>query len=327
MMPPKKVYLDLTYRCNLLCKHCITKSSPYTDTSHELRIGKILSIVTELSECGVTEIQIGGGEPLLHESWSEVFSRIVACGMDLIISTNGTLMNSRIASVLADIHPKEVRVSFEGGPCVNDYIRGRSVYGRALEGLKRLITSGTRTSVRVTVHGIIDYQIHCLFNDLAKAGVKSVKASKIKPFGRACNFETPSDYAIAKNVSMLKESANIHDIKLCLSADDPELGEGSAQDTKPRGSLCKTCGAGFGTCYISPKGVVLPCSALPAEPFGDLRVSSFSEIWNGARASQFRALCEGREMRRICDAHIMYNNSQERSVLWRNGHCSQVNLF
>jgi MoaA/NifB/PqqE/SkfB family radical SAM enzyme len=147
---PLKVYFDMTYRCNLTCRHCITASSPYADVSNELSTPRILTLLDEMAAAGIQQIAVGGGEPLVHSDWQMIFKHITDLGMKLIVTTNGVLLHERNIQAFKTVAPAEMRVSFDGGKHFHNSIRGRDNYDKALKGLETLIQNGFNAVARYT---------------------------------------------------------------------------------------------------------------------------------------------------------------------------------
>ena len=75
----KNVQLEITYRCNKLCRKCIRHCNltklPYLKST-DMTIGQIEKFVTQVKQKGVhlNHIQVLGGEPLLHPELNEIIS-------------------------------------------------------------------------------------------------------------------------------------------------------------------------------------------------------------------------------------------------------------
>lgn len=302
---PLKVYFDFTYRCNLACNHCITESSPLADISTELPTPRILELTSELAGIGGLEVAVAGGEPFIHPDWEEIFTGVRSAGMNLIITTNGTLLTPRKVEKLRAINPLETRVSFEGGPTFHDKIRGNGSYSRAMRGLSNLVESGIKSTARLTLCRGANEDLQVLFEDLTKIDVRTVKAAVVKKAGRAAveSFSELWDYSPDEETAKLLFSlGKKHDLEVQLSADDFPVSSEDANDPKLRCPERTNCGAGFESCYISPNGEVLGCVTMPNLAFGLLHTESFLSVWQGKLAESYRQLAEAANERRLCDS-------------------------
>ncbi|MBI2309380.1 radical SAM protein [Candidatus Collierbacteria bacterium] len=302
---PLKVYFDFTYRCNLECRHCITESSPLVDISTELSTPRILELTSELANIGVLEIAAAGGEPFMHPDWKDIFKQVKSVGMNLIITTNGTLLTPLKAKELKQIDPMEARVSLEGGPSFHDKVRGNGAYSRAMRGLGNLVETGIKSTARLTLCRGANEELPVLFADLTKIGVQTVKVAVVKKAGRAAveSFGELWDYVPDAEAAMwLLSLGKKHDLEVQLSADDFPVSDQDANDPKLRCPERSNCGAGFESCYISPNGEVLGCVTMPDLAFGLLHSESFLSVWQGKLAESYRRLAEAASGRRLCDS-------------------------
>jgi MoaA/NifB/PqqE/SkfB family radical SAM enzyme len=300
---PMKVYFDMTYLCNLNCKHCITNSSPWKDTRQELHSNRIFEIVDELAEIGVLEIAVGGGEPMVHPYWFFIFKHITDLGMNLIITTNGLLLNERNLQYLRTIKPLETRISFDGGRSLHNSIRGKDTYDRALKGLKNLVKNKLKCAARFTYCRGAEAEMEDLFADIAETGCKTVKIAMIKNAGRAKDnsdlLAPMPDFDTAMWFLGLGKKYNLN---VQLSGDDFPISYIEANDPKLRNEERKNCGAGFETCYISPYGQVFSCVTIPTMEFGKLHEESFTSVWQGQKANNFRKEALSCSSCRLCDS-------------------------
>ena len=58
---PFRLFYDITYLCNLRCKHCFTNSGK--PNSEELSLEEKLKLVDYMKELGIPRVSIAGGEP------------------------------------------------------------------------------------------------------------------------------------------------------------------------------------------------------------------------------------------------------------------------
>ena len=302
---PLKVYVDATNRCNLSCRHCISSSGPDADTSAELSTDRLLALIDELADLGVLEVAMAGGEPFLHPDWEPLMRRVVERGMNLIVTTNGLLLDTHALEVLVELDPLDVRVSFDGGPELHEHVRGRRTYGRSMRTIRRMAEAGLRVSGRLTLCAGGDDELPVLFADLRDAGVTTVKVAVAKSAGRGM---TESGRHLVRQLpdpdaeQLLRRLAAEHDLRLRLAADDfpAELGDGVL--SKLRDVDRPSCGAGTETAYVTPQGALLGCVAIPDMSFGQLHTTSFVEVWKGSAAGHYRDAADASGARRLCDS-------------------------
>ncbi|SFH87977.1 tungsten cofactor oxidoreducase radical SAM maturase [Tindallia magadiensis] len=130
----KKIYLELTNRCNLHCKICYRNNWDFRsfDMSDEL-LSKILGEIQSVE--GLESIVIGGiGEPTVHPRFEEVLERLK--DYPIHVTTNGTnLTEERMTKMVKRV--QTVTVSVDGMEDSFQKIRGEKL-SLIIENLQRL---------------------------------------------------------------------------------------------------------------------------------------------------------------------------------------------
>jgi MoaA/NifB/PqqE/SkfB family radical SAM enzyme len=257
-----------------------------------------------MAQLGVLELATGGGEPLFHPHWAELFKSVTDAGMNLIVTTNGLLLTQKAIERLKHIAPLEMRVSFDGGPTLHEHVRGANTYRRALRGLERLVVNRFSAAARLTLCRGVDEELPILFSDLQAAGVAKIKIAVVKPAGRAAT-QTGSHLVDgipnSRKAEELVKLGEQFGLAVQLSADDFPISITDAKDPKLRDIERPNCGAGFESCYITPTGQILGCVVLPNLGLGELRNQPFRTVWEGKLAREYRQSASGVTTRRLCD--------------------------
>ena len=93
--------LDITYRCNNLCRHCwLWVPDRRDEVQSELTLDEIKHIVIEARSMGCQAWFISGGEPMLREDFVDIFDFITHNSLSYSLNTNGTLITPQIASLM-----------------------------------------------------------------------------------------------------------------------------------------------------------------------------------------------------------------------------------
>ena len=110
------VWLELTVGCNCRCLHCYGAFgiSNQQNLRTELTTQEWKKIINRIISLGGREIQLIGGEPLIHPDFCEILSYAHSVGIQRIdIFTNATLLTETIADLIAEVKAS-VRVSIYG---------------------------------------------------------------------------------------------------------------------------------------------------------------------------------------------------------------------
>jgi radical SAM protein with 4Fe4S-binding SPASM domain len=309
---PLKVYYDPSYKCNLSCRHCLTSSSPSVDTSGELPLGRILKLVEEVAFSGAVEIGIGGGEPLLYPHIYDILAAAQDLGVNTVLTTNGIPLTPEIVKRLSEFDLYEMRVSFEGYQSIHDDIRGPGRYRQALDAIALLVEKNMRVKARLTLTRRATRELQKLFRDLSSRGVKDIKVTVVKAFGRASqNTDLLVDSVNLETAYHLMDMGRKYALNVELSSDDFPLSIEQARNKKPRSGKCRNCGAGLETVYISPSGEVYPCTSMMYYSLGYLD-TAYMDVLNSEAARTYRKLAleysDTRQERHICRNLSFLNN-------------------
>ncbi|HOX22238.1 MAG TPA: radical SAM protein, partial [Elusimicrobiales bacterium] len=156
--PQGPVYAELypTMSCNQNCLFCRRQTYfPPVPRGKELSDERLLRLVDELAGLDVLEVCIkGGGEPLLRrnvlEHAAKTFSKAQVRGQ---LITNGTLLDEKLAGLLADNNWMEVCFSIDSpDPHTHDYLRDRpGSHEAALKNLRGLAAAKRRVGRKFPV--------------------------------------------------------------------------------------------------------------------------------------------------------------------------------
>ena len=109
---PLRVMFELTYRCNFYCQHCYVPLS-YRKISEqkELKTKQVLSLLEQLKDIGCFYLGFTGGEPFIREDIMDILWGARRKGFEVLIYTNGSLIDEKIAEQLADLRPNKVDIT------------------------------------------------------------------------------------------------------------------------------------------------------------------------------------------------------------------------
>lgn len=112
-----RLTIELTERCNNNCIHCYI-NLPADDPDarkQELSTEEIKEILREAASLDYLTVRFTGGEPLLRDDFEELYCFARKLGLQVIISTNATLISPHIAEVFSRISPlKEISITVYG---------------------------------------------------------------------------------------------------------------------------------------------------------------------------------------------------------------------
>ena len=100
--PLTSLYMYIAGSCNLACRHCWISPTYEPDNSKGqfLKLEYVKKAVTEAKPLGLRSVKLTGGEPMLHPQFREIVDYLDSEGIDIIIETNGTLIDKETSFYL-----------------------------------------------------------------------------------------------------------------------------------------------------------------------------------------------------------------------------------
>ncbi len=282
---PLHATLEVTYRCNLRCKHC------YIDlpSDDELSFTEWRDAIGQLKSAGCLYLLLTGGEPLVRPDFLDIARHAKQQGFILMILTNGTLITPEIAREIASLHPLFVGLSIYGATDeTHDGITGRVGSLRAtMRGIRLLQQHGVVVKLQTM---LMDSNVH------EAADVRRLADDMGVP------LDLNHDLAPTKCGALSPQCYQLSQEQMAMYTDADWIVQ-SESGSDDHSGICK---AGRAICSISPNGSVFPCMMMPFE-IGNLRQETFSEIWNsppGSKLSYLRGLTEA-DLRECVDCDLM----------------------
>lgn len=273
---PNQISWLLTNCCNLRCSHCGNTSRAKLE--NELTEEECFDFINQCANLKVFVLNISGGEPFLRKDWFEILSYARKKGIEIGITTNGTLINEEIAKKIKKLEPFNIHISLDGIGKVHDDFRNKEgVFKSVLKSIKLFkkykIPFGITTSITKKN-----------FNDLDNVK-EFVKKNKINswnlyyalPVGclsKADSISINEFYKFAQKVANFREE--LKDITHISVGDS--LGYYGSLNL--RDDLWTGCGAGVCGCAIDAEGNIKGCP-IQHDKFneGNIRKNSLKEIW------------------------------------------------
>lgn len=288
------LFWNLTVQCNLKCVHCYANANEKR-SPNELSTEKIIEVSDDLAGMGLPVVILSGGEPTLHPNIYEIASHINENGIRVTLSSNGTTIDEKVATRLAEAGVKYVGISLDGYGAKNDEFRGvRGAFDKALNGLKFVKEAGMMNGIRFTV---TRYNIDDLKNVFALAEDLQVDRFclyHLVPAGRGSKNQDITNEERRRVIDFLFEKTyEIHDRGIemeILSVDNPVDGIylllKLLKDNDSRAGeiyrLLKRRGgdnSGIKAGNIDPWGNVHPNQFWWDYSQGNVKEKNFSEIW------------------------------------------------
>ncbi|QOL15825.1 radical SAM protein [Dickeya dianthicola] len=142
---PNDVSLQLTYRCNLRCKHCYQWNDEgfFHEMDHQQQKTELpLNIIEKVLQATQTpdaKLFLWGGEPLMHSRFSEIVKLLQRFQRTIIMCTNGILIKKHLDDLLALGKNLNLLVSLDGQEEDHDALRGKGKFRQTIDNIQYLL--------------------------------------------------------------------------------------------------------------------------------------------------------------------------------------------
>jgi MoaA/NifB/PqqE/SkfB family radical SAM enzyme len=152
---PFEIVWNVTYQCNLRCKHCYEDAG--TRERIELSTDEAKQVIDKLSKLagvGLPALSFSGGEPLARRDFFELAAYAKKRVGYVSIASNGTLLSKDNAEAIRAIGVDYVEISLDGAsPQVHNEFRGIThAFDRTMDGIKNCVDAGVDTCIATVMH-------------------------------------------------------------------------------------------------------------------------------------------------------------------------------
>lgn len=246
--------IELTDRCNLMCKHCYMSAS--SKNKNFITYQNFVEICDYLIEQGVYSLELTGGEVFENPEFDKILEYALLKFTIVGVLTNGTrFIEEDVFGLLCEHkHKLVVSISIDSvNPEKHDRFRGvTGSWRRSVDTIKRLVGAGIKVRIASSIFEDNMWEIDQLAKLSVELGVKIFSYNFIEDFGRGKSFNKTK--SVQKNNEFLSYVYNVNekykDIIQVVEKDSYERSKGN-------------CGAGTSSVAISAKMDIRPCVLAP----------------------------------------------------------------
>jgi len=287
-----------TQACTSSCLHCgFASNSPAPDA---LGTEETKRIVDEIHDFGATYFGISGGEPLQRKDLPEIIGYAKNTGMNVSVITNGCFLDDKTFDNLVR-HEVRVSISVDGPKEINDAIRGKGAYTKAVSAMEKTSKAGlldclvaTLANVDATRNNVTSEDMEHIIKLAEEYGARWVVIHGFIPFNR-----TKEHLAKAPSPEQYEKIWNqVYDLRLKYKG-KPEVNVYCpffARVAKQRGlpdfndwfnnfflGKCSIAGK-----YMSviENGDVIPCSFNDRIRLGNVQNKPLNQVWDQLQTSE-----------------------------------------
>ena len=304
LAPPDWVSLNLTMKCNLACSMCTT----CYDQPNELSTREVKDVIDQTALWGVKVFNPLGGEPFVRRDLEEILA--YACNKDFYITltTNGTLINKKRAAEIAKIPPSKLHfnISLDGPQAINDAIRGKGMYAKALQGYENIREADQKAGnpkrkilVNTLIHDKNLDELLGFLDEQIERGFQGVQLLNLFRHGEGDPEDSGGLWIGSERLGLLESvvgdlvervrTQGAAGYQILNSEKDLQLIPSYYRDEL--GPLDAPCWAGWKEFYIHSDGSAIMCDGeleFLNGRFGTVRESTLQELWNSPALRQRR---------------------------------------
>ena len=264
---------ELTYRCNFYCRHCYV---PFSYRKHkELKTKEIFSILDQLADIGCFYLGLTGGEPFMRKDMLDILFFAKRKGFEVIIYSNGSLIDEEMAEELARLRPNKVDITI---PAVST---------DAFERISGV--AGSRDKVFKAIEFLYEKKVNLGFKScVLKENEGEIK--DIESFAKSLDALHRLDDMLLPCLNGSKEpykyrgqrtenrGQKTEDRKQRTDEDRPQLCIAETANRRPPTSDLFKCGVGVTQAAITPSGELKMCLMIDYPKYRILN-SSLGDVW------------------------------------------------
>lgn len=279
------LFLELTLRCNERCVHCGSRCGDIP--AEELTFEQYREFLDKIKrDFGTNGIQlcITGGEPLLRKDFFDIMGYAHSLGFHWGMTSNGTLIDGKVAAKLDECGMGTVSVSLDGMKASHDRFRSTSGgWDAAVRGINALIDRKAFGEIQVTtvVHKENINELDELYDYLCGVDIDSWRLVTVEPIGRALDAGlslSPDDYRRVFDFIREKRAENMPVLYGCTHY----LGLDYEREVRDWYFLCN---AGIYAAGIRTNGNIGACLDIEMRPElieGNILTDDFTYIWKNS---------------------------------------------
>ncbi|MBB3114187.1 radical SAM protein with 4Fe4S-binding SPASM domain [Paenibacillus phyllosphaerae] len=329
---PESIGIKLTNQCNLRCKHCYQWNEDgyhhfmtVQQQREQLDYHLLERLILETEEAR-SRLYIWGGEPLVYSEFNRLADLLERHPRETTICTNAMLIERNLDSLLRISDNLELLIALDGFEEENDALRGKGVFARAIQAIRKLVElrKENRFRGKISIHTVINDsmtgKLYDLLDFLESIGVDLVivcfpwyisdecSQGMDDYFDRTFDYLAPGGTKSERSWHAFKykldpayipalmnelERINNRTWKLRLRY-QPNLEHDQIEDfvlgkeVTGEGTMNKKCLALSNRMDITPDGTIIACKFFKEFEIGNLKEASVNELWHSLTYRKIR---------------------------------------
>jgi radical SAM protein with 4Fe4S-binding SPASM domain len=307
---PTRVWFALTGRCNLACLHCPRIAGVEPDIDMELELFRqVRDQVLPYAD----EVDFGGnnlGEQIIHPAFASVLEEIRSVGCRILLTTNATKLDANLSEVLARAGVR-LSISVEGVGKTYEQVR-RASWDKLVASLRAYQEAMARhpdakpaLEFVMTVFAGNVHELPDLIRIAKELGADKVHVHHLLPKTKDQQLQSLFFHRSTANAAFAESQATATGLGIKIEL-PTQLDCGSIvlkkdfMTAEVQKKALEPCYLPWTSANILENGDVLPCCVGGPLIMGNLKKSSFDDIWNGPAYRRLRRTVNSKRPNPTC---------------------------
>ena len=265
--------------------YCMPEDQKFNKLSDLLSPDQIKTIVTNLTQFGIEEVRLTGGEPLMHPQFREILTALTKCDLKkLAITTNAILLDKEI-DFLIENNVKSLNISFDS---LNEnsfnFITKTKTFQKVLSSILKANDLGFNIKINAVMMKNINFEEVDQFLEFSSKHNIEVRFLELMKIGQALQYY---DRHFVSADQIIEKISNNWDLtKVPMPNDSTSFnyiatnGEMKAKIGFIASESKPFCG-GCSRLRLSNKGVLRPCIMINEGPnISETPIEQYSAVLN-----------------------------------------------
>jgi radical SAM domain heme biosynthesis protein len=273
------LHIEITSRCNERCLHCYI---PHEDKVSSIEPVLFYDILEQCKDMKLLHLTLSGGEPMLHQSFSDFLKQCKEYDFSVNVLSNLTLLNDAIIKEMKSNPLLGVQVSlYSMNSNIHDEItQTRGSFEKTKNGILKLIEN----NIPLQISCPIMKQNKDCYDDVIKW------AQKYK-------IHVGDDYAIIAQYNHTTQNLGcrlaVNEIERIINnkiTDDAmyleriRIAAEKRKNVTPNDFVCSVCHSSI---CVADNGNVYPCAGWQDYVVGNIKETPLKDIWNNSERVQY----------------------------------------
>ncbi|MCM1500070.1 MAG: radical SAM protein [Clostridium sp.] len=270
-MAPLLMQVELTEACNLRCKFCYNSQKPRYNE-------RIFEILEKLAKQGVMQINLTGGEPLMHPHFFEILEKACLLFPNVVILSNGSLMTEEALEKIHSYDVTSVNISIHGDEDSHEELtQVKDCYQRSINAIKYFLD---RKKIMVASNFVLNgsnfHMLESTIKSMNEIGLEFMTITRFIPIGIG---STARDLILTEK-QLIEAFRIVYNYNKSGMRPHIEFAEATPFCALPEKlqSLANCCSYGYDRFYVDVTGELMVCGLSRIKLGGNILEKSINDI-------------------------------------------------